>query len=90
LRYLKSLSFFGKHNLAFGFNRPERSEIWKASSAFLKVPALHARAPSMPPTEPPFAIVQGIVLVFFVVVIIGMIRRYRPMRSGMAREPQRP
>jgi hypothetical protein len=55
LRYLKSLSFFGKHNLAFGFNRPVRSEIWKTSSAFLKVPALHALAPSMPPTEPPFA-----------------------------------
>jgi hypothetical protein len=29
LRYLKALNFFGKHNLAFGFNRPERSEIWK-------------------------------------------------------------
>jgi hypothetical protein len=29
LRYLKALTFFGKHDLAFGFNRPERSEIWK-------------------------------------------------------------
>jgi hypothetical protein len=47
--------------------------------SFLKVPALHALAPSVPPTEPPFAIVQGIVLVLFVVVIIGVIRRYRPM-----------
>jgi hypothetical protein len=45
--------------------------------SFLKVPALHALAPSVPPAELPFAIVQGIVLVFFVVVIIGVIRRYR-------------
>jgi hypothetical protein len=47
--------------------------------AFLKVPPLHALAPSVPPSEPPFAIVQGIVLVFFVIVIIGAVRRFRPM-----------
>ena len=46
--------------------------------SFLKVPALHALAPSVPPAEPPFAIAQGIVLVFFAIVIIGVIRRYRP------------
>ena len=46
--------------------------------SFLKVPALHALAPSVPPSEPPFAIVQGIVLVFFVIVIIGALRRFRP------------
>ena len=46
--------------------------------SFMKVPALHALAPSVPPSEPPFAIVQGIVLVFFVIVIIGAVRRYRP------------
>jgi hypothetical protein len=49
--------------------------------SFLKIPALHALAPSVPPSEPPFAIVQGIVLVFFVVVIIGAIRRYRPIAA---------
>ena len=49
--------------------------------SFVKIPALHALAPSVPPSEPPFAIVQGIVLVFFVIVIIGAIRRYRPMPS---------
>ena len=49
--------------------------------SFLKVPALHALAPSVPPSEPPFAIVQGILLVFFVIVIIGAIRRYRPEPS---------
>ena len=45
---------------------------------FLKVPALHALAPSVPPSEPPFAVVQGIVLLFFVVAIIGAVRRFRP------------
>jgi hypothetical protein len=46
--------------------------------SFLKVPVLHALAPSVPPAEPPFAIAQGIVLVFFIIVITGAIRRYRP------------
>src|SRR5205809_4470624 len=49
--------------------------------SFLKVPALHALAPSVPPSEPPFAVVQGIVLVFFAIVIIGAIRRYRPIST---------
>jgi hypothetical protein len=49
--------------------------------SFLKIPVLHALAPSVPPSEPPFAIVQGIVLVFFVIVIIGVSRRFRPMPS---------
>jgi hypothetical protein len=46
--------------------------------SFLKLPALHALAPSVPPSEPPFAVAQGIVLVFFIIVIIGAIRRFRP------------
>ena len=46
--------------------------------SFLKVGPLHALAPSVPPSEPPFAIVQGIVLVFFAIVIIGAVRRFRP------------
>jgi hypothetical protein len=46
--------------------------------SFLKVPALHALAPSTPPAEPPFLIVQGIVFAFFVIMIIGAIRRFRP------------
>jgi len=29
LRLLKDLIFFGKRDLAFGINLPERSEIWK-------------------------------------------------------------
>ena len=50
--------------------------------SFLKVPALAALAPAVapaPPSGPVFAVVQGIVLVFFVIVIIGAWRRYRPM-----------
>jgi hypothetical protein len=46
--------------------------------AFLKVPALHALAPSVPPSEPPFLVIQGIVLAFFVLVIIGAVRRFQP------------
>jgi hypothetical protein len=49
--------------------------------AFLKVPALHALAPSVPPAGPVFAVVQGIVLVFFVLVIIGAWRRFKPMAA---------
>ena len=46
--------------------------------SFLKIPALTALAPGNPPTGPVFAVVQGIVLVFFVVMIIGVWRRFRP------------
>ena len=46
--------------------------------SFLKMPALHALAPSVPPSEPPFAVVQGLVLLFFILVIIGAVRRFRP------------
>ena len=45
---------------------------------FLKIGPLHALAPSVPPSEPPFAVVQGLVLLFFVIVIIGAARRFRP------------
>ncbi|MGM4924035.1 hypothetical protein AB8A31_14065 [Tardiphaga sp. 804_B3_N1_9] len=52
--------------------------------SFLKVPPLHALAPSVPPSEPPFAIVQGIVLVFFVVTTFLAIRKFRPLPGGFA------
>jgi hypothetical protein len=46
--------------------------------SFLKIPALTALAPGNPPSGPVFAVVQGVVLVFFVLVIIGATRRFRP------------
>jgi hypothetical protein len=46
--------------------------------SFLKIPALTALAPGNPPSGPVFAVVQGIVLVFFVLMIIGAWRRFRP------------
>jgi len=46
--------------------------------SFLKVPALTALAPGHPPSGPIFAVAQGIVLVFFAVMIIGVWRRFRP------------
>jgi hypothetical protein len=46
--------------------------------SFLKIGPLHALAPSVPPSEPPFAVVQGIVLMFFIIFIIGAIRRFKP------------
>jgi hypothetical protein len=48
------------------------------TQSFLKIPALTALAPGNPPAGPVFAIAQGIVLVFFVVMIIGACRRFRP------------
>jgi hypothetical protein len=47
--------------------------------SFLKIPALTALAPGNPPSGPVFAVVQGIVLVFFVLMIIGAWRRFRPV-----------
>ena len=46
--------------------------------SFLKIPALTVLAPGNPPAGPIFAVAQGIVLVFFVVMIIGVWRRFRP------------
>src|ERR1700676_2642784 len=46
--------------------------------SFLKIPALTALAPGNPPSGPTFAVVQGLVLLFFVLVIIGVVRRFRP------------
>jgi hypothetical protein len=46
--------------------------------SFLKIGPLHALAPSVPPSEPPFAITQGVVLVLFVVATIAAVRRFRP------------
>lgn len=47
--------------------------------SFLKIPALTAIAPGNPPSGPVFAVVQGVVLVFFVLMIIGAVRRFRPV-----------
>ena len=46
--------------------------------SFLKIPALTALAPGNPPSGPIFAVAQGLVLVFFVVMMIGVWRRFRP------------
>ena len=46
--------------------------------SFLKIPALTVLAPGNPPSGPAFAVVQGLVLLFFVLVIIGTVRRFRP------------
>ncbi len=47
--------------------------------SFLKIPALHELAPGNPPAGPAFAVVQGVVLLFFVVMIVADWRRFRPM-----------
>lgn len=44
--------------------------------AFLKVPAVHALAPTQ--TEPPFAIAQGLLLVAFIVMGIAAVRKFHP------------
>jgi hypothetical protein len=46
------------------------------AQAFLKVPALHALAPTQ--NEPPFAIAQGIALVAFIAIGVSAARKFRP------------
>jgi hypothetical protein len=48
--------------------------------AFLKVPSIHALAPTQ--SEPPFAIAQGIVLVIFVVLGFLAVRRFHPAKQA--------
>ena len=50
------------------------------AQAFEKIPTLHALAPNG--SEPPFAIEQGVVLVFFVIMGILSVRRFRPTSLG--------
>ena len=51
------------------------------TQSFLKIPALTALAPGNPPAGPVFGVAQGIVLVFFVVMIIGAVRRFRTAKQ---------
>ena len=46
--------------------------------SFLKIPPLHEIAPGNPPAGPAFAVAQGIVLLFFVVMTIRVWRRFWP------------
>jgi hypothetical protein len=46
--------------------------------SFLKIPALTVLAPGNPPSGPVFALVQGLVLLIFVIAITGIVRRFRP------------
>ncbi len=46
--------------------------------SFLKIGPLHALAPSVPPSEPPFAIVQGIVLIAFIAAGVVALRKFHP------------
>jgi hypothetical protein len=47
--------------------------------SFSKIPPLHELAPGNPPAGPPVAVVQGIVLLFFAVMIIRVWRRFKPL-----------
>ena len=46
--------------------------------SFLKVPALHALVPSVPPAGPLFGAVQGVVLLLFVAAGFLAVRRFHP------------
>ena len=48
------------------------------TQVFLKTPALHELAPGNPPNGPAFFAVQGVALVFFVVMIVLVWRRFKP------------
>jgi hypothetical protein len=47
--------------------------------SFLKIPPLHEIAPGNPPMGPAFAVVQGIALLFFAVMIFQVWRHYKPV-----------
>jgi hypothetical protein len=47
--------------------------------SFLRIPTLHELAPGNPPAGPAFAVVQGVVLVFFAIMIIQVWRRFKPV-----------
>jgi hypothetical protein len=49
---------------------------------FLKIDALHELAPGNPPSGLSFAVVQGIVLLFFLVMIVFDVRRFRPAQAA--------
>ncbi|MBZ5601982.1 MAG: hypothetical protein LAO79_06725 [Acidobacteriia bacterium] len=51
--------------------------------SFLKVPSLHALAPTQ--SEPPFAIAQGTVLILFVALTILAVKRFHPEPFVQAR-----
>ena len=46
--------------------------------AFEKIPVLHAPAPTTPPSGSGFAAAQGLALVFFAVMGVLAVRRFRP------------
>src|ERR1700759_5538610 len=46
--------------------------------SFLKIAFLHELAPGNPPAGPAFAVVQGLVLLFFAVMIFRVWRRFKP------------
>jgi hypothetical protein len=48
------------------------------TQTFLKTPSLHELAPGNPPNGPAFAVAQGVVLVFFVIMIVVDWRRFKP------------
>lgn len=50
--------------------------------SFLKIPAIHALAPTQ--SEPPFAIAQGVLLVIAVALIIAITIRFRPAAAVAA------
>ena len=68
--------------MAVGLCRDVDACIWfnvfvLIAQSFQKVALLNVYAPTG--TEPPFAITQGIVLLFFVIVIVMAVKRFRPV-----------
>jgi hypothetical protein len=49
---------------------------------FLKINTLHELAPGNPPSGLSFAVVQGIVLLFFLVMIVFDVRRFKPGQAA--------
>jgi hypothetical protein len=47
--------------------------------SFVKIPTLHALAPTLPPSGPVFMAVQGVVMLFFLVTGFLAVRRFHPL-----------
>jgi hypothetical protein len=76
--YLQNLRGFWRGTYIFGAVAGLYFNVFVLiAQGFMKIPALHALAPSG--SEPPFAAAQGVALLLFIVIGFMAFRRFRPV-----------